>query len=139
MNVITRLIDALPRGGTLPDEQWAQRHRGILTLLWLHVIGVPCFGFLSGNSAFLSGASGLIIAAIAGVGSLRILSRNARAATTTVGLMAAASLLVHLSGGIVEMHFHFFVLLAVIALYQDWVQFVVALILRSEERRGGTG
>ena len=129
MKVMTRLIDALPRGGTLPYEQWAQRHRGILTLLWLHAIGVPCFGILSGNSAFLSAAAGLTIAAIAGVGSLTILSRNARAAMTTVGLMVAASLLVHLSGGIVEMHFHFFVLLAVIVLYQDWVPFLVALIL----------
>ncbi len=128
MKVITRLIDALPRGGTLPDEQWAQRHRGILILLWLHAIGVPCFGLLYGNSVFLSAAAGLIIAVIAGVGSFTCLSRNARAATTTIGLMASASLVVHLSGGIVEMHFHFFVLLAVIALYQDWGPFLIALI-----------
>jgi hypothetical protein len=27
----------LPKGSTLPDQVWAQRHRAILVLLWLHV------------------------------------------------------------------------------------------------------
>src|SRR5438477_552575 len=33
----------LPKGSTLPDEVWAQRHRWILVLLWLHVPAL--FGF----------------------------------------------------------------------------------------------
>jgi hypothetical protein len=32
-----RLPSHLPHGGTLPDEVWRSRHRGILLLLWLHV------------------------------------------------------------------------------------------------------
>jgi signal transduction histidine kinase len=35
---------------------------------------------------------------------------------------------VHLSGGYIEAHFHFFVMMAVIVLYQDWVPFLLALI-----------
>src|SRR5258706_109151 len=27
----------LPRGSTLPEDVWLQRHRGVLVLLWLHV------------------------------------------------------------------------------------------------------
>ena len=33
----------------------------------------------------------------------------------------------HLSGGVIEMHFHFFVMVAVVALYQDWVCFLAAI------------
>lgn len=36
-------------------------------------------------------------------------------------------MLVHLSGGSIEMHFHFFVMVPLIALYQDWVPFLVAI------------
>ena len=36
-------------------------------------------------------------------------------------------MLVHLSGGVIEMHFHFFVMVAVVALYQDWVPFLAAI------------
>jgi diguanylate cyclase (GGDEF)-like protein len=43
------------------------------------------------------------------------------------GLITASSLLVHLSGGTIEMHFHFFVMVGLITLYQDWVPFGVAL------------
>ncbi|HEV7760534.1 MAG TPA: ATP-binding protein, partial [Acidimicrobiales bacterium] len=41
----------------------------------------------------------------------------------TAGLVWCSSVLVHLSGGMIEAHFHFFVLIGLIALYQDWVPF----------------
>jgi len=42
-------------------------------------------------------------------------------------LLSASAFLVHLSGGYIEMHFHFFVALALIALYQDWAPFLIAI------------
>src|SRR5712692_9773590 len=36
----------LPRGSTLPDEVWAQRHRWILALLWLHVPALFVFSLV---------------------------------------------------------------------------------------------
>jgi PAS domain S-box-containing protein len=36
-------------------------------------------------------------------------------------------MVVHLSGGYIEAHFHFFVVIAIVALYQDWVPFLIAL------------
>ncbi len=33
----------------------------------------------------------------------------------------------HLSGGVIEMHFHFFVMVAVVSLYQDWLPFLTAV------------
>ena len=41
--------------------------------------------------------------------------------------MIASALLVHLSGGYIELHFHFFVVMSVIVLYQDWLPFLVGL------------
>ena len=41
--------------------------------------------------------------------------------------MIASGILVHLSGGYIELHFHFFVMVAVIALYQDWAPFLIAI------------
>jgi len=44
------------------------------------------------------------------------------------GLVTASALLVHLAGGTIEMHFHFFVVVGLITLYQDWVPFGLALL-----------
>jgi diguanylate cyclase (GGDEF)-like protein len=45
----------------------------------------------------------------------------------TFGLLTASAVLVHLSGGLIEFHFHFFVMLFVITLYQDWATFLLAV------------
>jgi len=54
--------------------------------------------------------------------------RRARACAAVFGLVTASALLVHLSGGTIEMHFHFFVVVGLITLYQDWVPFGLALL-----------
>ncbi|HET7482460.1 MAG TPA: ATP-binding protein, partial [Actinomycetota bacterium] len=41
--------------------------------------------------------------------------------------VATSGILVHLSGGTIEAHFHFFIMLAVISLYQDWRAFLLAI------------
>jgi signal transduction histidine kinase len=45
----------------------------------------------------------------------------------TLGLMTASGILVHLSAGSIEAHFHFFVMVTIIILYQDWVPFLLAI------------
>ena len=44
-----------------------------------------------------------------------------------MGLVVAASILVHFTGGLIEAHFHWFVVLSVVALYVDVRPFVAAL------------
>jgi hypothetical protein len=44
-----------------------------------------------------------------------------------LGPVTASAVIVHLSGGVVEAHFHFFVMIGVIPLYQDWRPFGLAL------------
>jgi hypothetical protein len=44
------------------------------------------------------------------------------------GLISASAFLVHLSGGAIEFHFHFFVVLAFLALYQDRISYLLVLV-----------
>jgi diguanylate cyclase (GGDEF)-like protein/PAS domain S-box-containing protein len=41
--------------------------------------------------------------------------------------LLASAAIVHLSAGAIEAHFHFFVMIIVVALYQDWVPFLLAV------------
>jgi len=117
----------LPVGGTLSHAAWLQRHRVIVALLWAHAVGLALFGMFAGYGLAHSGGEALFIVAAAIPASARHLNRRLRSASATIGLMTASALLVHLTNGLTEAHFHFFVMLAVVALYQDWLPFLVAI------------
>jgi signal transduction histidine kinase len=105
-----------------------RRHRGIVWLLWFHAVGLPAFGLLMTHPVVPGLVGGVVLAALAAVAAGQHFSRRVRAAVATCGLVFASALLVHLSGGFIESHFHFFVIMAVIVLYQDWMPFLLALI-----------
>jgi diguanylate cyclase (GGDEF)-like protein/PAS domain S-box-containing protein len=44
----------------------------------------------------------------------------------SVGLISTSAMLVHVSGGVIEAHFHFFVMIILLTLYEDWLPFLVA-------------
>ena len=50
-----------------------------------------------------------------------------RVAAASFGLITASAMLVHLWGGVIEAHFHFFVMIGVLTLYQDWMPFLIAI------------
>ncbi len=126
-SAIRALPGALPRGWTLSETSWRNRHRGILVVLWVHVVAVPIFGVARGYPLghVLLETSG--IAALAAIASTRVCSRRVRMIAASIGLLTASAVLVHLSNGSIEMHFHFFVMVPIIALYQDWVPFTIAI------------
>jgi diguanylate cyclase (GGDEF)-like protein/PAS domain S-box-containing protein len=117
----------LPTGSTLPDAVWKQRHRGILTLLWLHIPVVATVAVAQGvgvvHAAF---ETSIIVLFAVGASLLRHSKREATIATA-VGLLTCSAELVHLTNGLTEMHFHYFVMIGVITLYQDWWPFLVAI------------
>lgn len=119
---------ALPKGHSLEREEWQRRHHGIVWLLWLHAAGLPLFALLMSRQLPLGFVGGGGLAAFATLAMNRCWTHRLRAAFATVGLILASSLLVHLSGGFIEAHFHFFVMMDVIVLYQDWMPFLLALI-----------
>jgi diguanylate cyclase (GGDEF)-like protein len=125
--IIREAREHLPEGRPIPSEVWDRRHAGIVKLVWLHAAGLLLASILLGE-LHIEGVVGSIA-----VGLLAIISdrpwgnRRLRACLASVGLLASSAVMVHLSGGVIEMHFHFFVALAVIAFYQDWVVFLVAI------------
>jgi hypothetical protein len=124
---VRRIWHALPEGKPLLDSVWKRRHRGILVLLWLHVLGIAGFGVFAGYSLRHSLADAAVVAAIALVAAWGSLSRTLRAVLASLGLVVASGVLVHLSGGYIELHFHFLVMLPIIALYQEWLPFLLAI------------
>ena len=125
--IAARFRSALPDGGTLPDEVSRQRHRGILTLLWLHVPVLYVFAVARGNSwihALVEVAAVAILATAAQCSRKR---HRESMVLASLGLMTASGVLVHLSGGVIEAHFHFFVMVGVVVLYQDRRPFLIAI------------
>jgi PAS domain-containing protein len=124
---VTARTRLLPTGGALPDDAWRARHRGILWLLALHVPALVLYALHQGVGLGHARTEAVPIAALAtcAYGSTRW--RRTSTIFASLGLMAASAVLVHLSGGMVEAHFHFFVMVGVIALYQDWRAFLAAI------------
>jgi len=117
----------LPKGEALPEPVWRARHTGIIVLLWVHALFIPAFALRQGFSLGHSLAESAIVPVAAAIAMQPALRRRARTAVASLGLLTCSAVLVHLSGGVIEMHFHFFVMVAVVALYQDWVPFLAAV------------
>ena len=124
---VARARDTLPRGRTLPDAAWQRRHKALLWLLWLHVPVVFVYGVAGDSSLGHATAESALIAAIATAATFVGNSREAGAALVSIGLLTCSAVLIHLSGGFIELHFHFFVMVVALTLYEDWVPFIVAI------------
>jgi diguanylate cyclase (GGDEF)-like protein/PAS domain S-box-containing protein len=122
-----RVSHLLPRGQTLPDGEWASRHRAMLWILWGHVIALPVFLFFEGFGVWGSIGPVLPLAVAASVGMLEGASRRARSVAVVFGLLTASAVLVYGWHGQIEAHFHFFVMIALLALYEDWLPFGLAV------------
>ena len=125
--MIARLLEWLPKGGSLSKCEWAMRHRAIVGLLYAHSVGLFIFGVARGFDPVHVFAESMVPAVAAIAATFAARSRSIRAVIATFGLVACSGVLVHLSGGTIEAHFHFFIMLAVISLYQEWLTFVTAI------------
>jgi signal transduction histidine kinase len=117
----------LPQGRSLPEETWQQRHRVIRWLLWVHVAAIVGFALVRGYPVVHGLGDSSIVAGAALIAGWTGGSRRVRMAAATFGLVSASAVLVHLSGGSIEMHFHFFVMIGVITMYHDWFPFLLAI------------
>ena len=126
-DLLNRIRYAVPEGRPLPLDVWRPRHRVILILLWLHALAIVVIGVIAGYGPLHSLAEGSVVAAMAALAAWPQRGRRFRSLVASIGLVTASGFLVHLLGGYVEVHFHFFVMVVVIALYHDWVPFLGAL------------
>lgn len=122
-----RVQRALPRGRTLGPSEWEARHRVILALVWVHVAGLPVFLACQGFGVW--GSVGPVFPiALAGVLAGRPeVDRRVRSVAVVFGLLTASAVLVYGWHGQIEAHFHFFVTIGVLALYEDWLPFGLAI------------
>src|SRR5437763_679101 len=68
-----------------------------------------------------------VIAVAAFFAAQKSLGRKWQSVVAAFGLVAASGVFVHLSGGVVEVHFHYFVVVVILSLYEDWIPFLVAI------------
>ncbi|MEX2552663.1 MAG: response regulator [Actinomycetota bacterium] len=98
-----------------------------MILLWLHVPALFLFALVRGKD-WRHGLFEATLVALPALAAQRTrLRRRVSIVFASVGLMTASAVLVHLSGGVIEAHFHFFVMVGVIVLYQDWLPFLFAI------------
>lgn len=67
----------------------------------------------------------IIVVLMAGV--KVVATRASKAVLTSCALVAGSGLLVHFTNGLIESHFHFFVMIPLISLYRDWRPLAVGL------------
>jgi diguanylate cyclase len=120
-------LRAFPRGGHLPADNWRRRHIALSLVLAWHVPILLGYGLTQGRSVGHAIVDALLPAAFVLAGIPKRLGRGLRSVV-----------LVHLSHGLIEAHFHFFVMVALLTLYQDWKPFLVAIALTVIEH-GVTG
>ncbi len=120
---LTRLLDYLPRGNLLDDTAWMKRHHMVLWVLGLHLPALFIFALWLGHGllATLVGLAPLIGCILLGIWKSQ---RRVASLLTSAGLVYCSAALVVFSRGSIEAHFHFFIIIGIIALYQDWVPFL---------------
>ncbi len=116
----------LPRGRTLPDQDFRRRHHALLAFLWLHVpvvLGIVVAERLSVTHAALEVG---IVALAAAAATLAGNRRKLAASLVALGLLTCSAVLIHLGDGVIELHFHFFVVVVALTLYEEWLPFLLA-------------
>lgn len=100
----------------------------MVRILWAHVLLLPVFSVARGDGVASSVAAVGVVAVPGVVATLAGAGRRARSVAVVFGLLSASAVLVHAWDGQIEGHFHFFVMIAVLALYEDWVPFGLAIV-----------
>ena len=122
----THVRRLLPSGYPLPHHMWQRRHRAIVVLLWLHAGGLAAFALVRGKGVTHAVVEGGLVALFAAIASV-VRERRVASGIAALGLIVASAVFVHIADGVVEVHFHFFVMVAVLTLYQEWLPFLVAI------------
>ncbi len=122
-----RLRDWLPQGRGLPEAQWHIRHRAIIVIILAHAVALCIFGLAQGVSLVAVFAETAAIALLGVLAAVPKFTRSMRSGIAALALVSSSAVLTQFWGGVIEGHFHFFVVVALISLYQDWVPFLLAI------------
>jgi hypothetical protein len=116
----------VPRTVPLDEAGFRARHRVISVVLVAHLPVLAAIGLFRGvGDVLLWGQLAAMV--VLGVAGQLLSSQAARASAVSLGLMVGADVLVHVGGGLTDLHIWFYAILALVALYQNWAPFVLAV------------
>ena len=118
----------LPQGLALPKGLWRTRHRFLLWVAAAHAFALPFIGMSRGWDPILAVGEGAAIGLLALAARQRSFGRAAQEFLAALALLGSSTALVQFSGGMAAAHAHYFITVALVALYQDWRPFTVALV-----------
>ncbi|WP_121249988.1 sensor histidine kinase [Solirubrobacter pauli] len=118
----------LPHGRSLPEAEWQSRQRGLRWLLWAHVVAIPIITLLFDQGIDQAALDLFTPTFFAVIAQLRRGSRRVQSLIVTIGLLSCSALIVHITGGLIQAYFHFFVMVAALSLYEDWLPFATAVL-----------
>ncbi|WP_433217677.1 methyl-accepting chemotaxis protein [Dactylosporangium sp. CS-047395] len=121
----------------LSDAAFRSRHRALTVVLWLHAPLLIVLAIVDGHDVVGEHAhgeawlvwcfiAGVVLCALAG-GIAR--TRRGGSVAVSIGLLLGAMALVHAGNGLTDLHFHFFVVVGLVSLYQDWVPLFLGVLL----------
>src|SRR4051812_36736672 len=111
-DAVRHLGAALPHGRTLPEAEWRARHRVLLWLLWAHAVAMPVVSLMFDQGPAQAALDFATVALWALLAQLRLGGRRVQSLIVTIGLLSSSALIVHVSDGLPESYFHFFVMVA---------------------------
>ena len=112
----------------LPEADFQQRHRGLLWLLAFQLIALPLFGVTQGWSIW-SSVLVCVPAAFFGICAIPSrLGRTGQASCCVLALLSCSAALVWLWHGQTEAHFHYFVMVGAVALYEAAWPYAIAFV-----------
>lgn len=110
----------------MDERAWAGRHRAVMVLLLVHI---PVFAVMGRRAGWDAGHIVLeVLFPLLGLWAIARWATRPRVAmgAGAIGLMYASAVLIHVTGGVTEAHFYFFVAFGLVALYRDWIVFFAA-------------
>lgn len=117
----------IPRGRALPHEAWTARHRALLLVLAAHLMVLPAFAVTQGWSLATAWSFDIVPAVFGALACVQRFSRTVRASLCAIALLSCSAALVVAWHGTTEAHFHYFVMVAALALYRQWWTFLLAI------------
>ncbi len=103
------------------------RHRGLLLVLAAHLLILPTFAVTQGWSFGAAWAFDVVPAALGAAACSPRLSRGVRSSLCAIALLSCSAILVIAWHGTTEAHFHYFVMVGALALYEEWWAYLLAI------------
>ena len=119
--------DSSEAGTRLPDDLWEARHAWMLRILYFHLPALLGVALAFDYSLAHAMQEAAVVLALT-LAATHVHSRRSRALVMTAALLTCSALLVHLTGGLIEAHFHCFVAVILLGFYESRAVYALAVV-----------